>query len=130
MARVKPIQTEAWFRKLAEEGTIEIFLKAGDRKIRAHGPEAEMYELVAFFEEKTGLRINGDWRRPPRSGPRPIEGQLDITELESGDEPPEEEGPPCPGCGAPHGFPPAGPCEHHGTPEAGLPGGTSLEPLV
>jgi hypothetical protein len=24
----------------------------------------------------------------------------------------------CPGCGAPKGYPPAGPCDKHGTPEA------------
>lgn len=29
-----------------------------------------------------------------------------------------DDGPDCPGCGAPNGFPPAGPCDNHGTAEA------------
>lgn len=29
-----------------------------------------------------------------------------------------DDGPDCPGCGAPSGFPPAGPCDNHGTAEA------------
>jgi hypothetical protein len=54
-------------------------------KIRASGPEGEMYELVDWFEAKTGLSVNADWRRV-RTGPKPIEGQTSmIEELTDGD---------------------------------------------
>lgn len=69
-----------WFRELAGE-RLEVFLKAGNRKIRAHGPRAEMFELVEWFEQKTGVAVRGNWRRPPRRGPRQLKGQLDMTEM-------------------------------------------------
>lgn len=99
-------KTEGWFRKLEGE-RLEIFLKHGDRKVRAHGPEADMFELVEWFEDKTGVQIQGGWRRPPRSGPylHPAQQDLEvqIAELESGGPPPADEP---------------------------LPGGSSLEPLI
>jgi hypothetical protein len=58
---------QGWFRKLADD-RLEIFLKAEGRKVRAHGPRAEMFELVEWFEEKTGVAVRGEWRRPPRRG--------------------------------------------------------------
>jgi hypothetical protein len=85
-----------WFRQL-EGGGLEIFLKHGPLKVRAHGSREEMFELVDWFEEKAGVKIQGDWRRPPRRGPQPIAGQqtfdipeIAMTELESGEETPEE----------------------------------------
>jgi hypothetical protein len=75
---------EGWLRKLQDE-RLEIFLKADDRKIRASGPRAEMYELVDWFEEKTGLAVNVPER--VYTGPRPIAGQMVITVgLQSDDE--------------------------------------------
>lgn len=81
------MKIDGWFRKL-DDGRLEIYLKVdGDdgRKIRASGPEAEMYELVDWFEEKTGLKVNSEQWRRVRKGPRPIEGQTSmIPELPSG----------------------------------------------
>jgi len=73
-------KTESWFRRL-DKDRIEIFLKHKGYKIRAHGPEEEMYELASWFEERTGATISGDWRRV-RTGPRlgPEHMTLDIGE--------------------------------------------------
>lgn len=77
---------EGWVRKL-EGDRLEIFLKVErmqgvrDRKIRASGPTQEMYELVDWFEGKTGLTVNVPDR--PRTGPRPIAGQIGM-ELDMG----------------------------------------------
>lgn len=79
-----------WFRKLAD-GQLEIFLKAGKHKIRAHGPEADMYELVEWFEDKAGVKVQGDWKRPPRRGPRVLEGQTSLLEVDEVTEPQPEE---------------------------------------
>ncbi len=87
MARAPRI--DGWFRKLGGD-RLEVFLKveggAGiqPRKIRASGPAAEMDELGAWFEEKTGLTVSAPWRTVKD---RPIPGQtvLDITELSSHD---------------------------------------------
>jgi hypothetical protein len=38
-----------------------------------------MYELVDWFEEKTGLRVESPHWRRVRTGPRPIEGQIALT---------------------------------------------------
>lgn len=65
-----------WFRRLHGD-RIEIFLKAKGYKIRAHGPEAKMFELVDLFEGWTGLRVGGQWRRV-RTGPKPLEGQQTL----------------------------------------------------
>ena len=83
MARQRKI--EGWFRQLDDE-RIEVYLKVeGELKIRASGAEKEMYELVDWFEEKTGLTVNADWRRV-RKGPKPIEGQTSmIPEVTDGD---------------------------------------------
>lgn len=71
---------EGWFRELADD-RLEVFLKAEGRKVRAHGRREEMFELVEWFEEKTGVAVKGEWLRPSRRGPRPIKGQLDMTEM-------------------------------------------------
>lgn len=88
-------QIEGWFRRL-ENGRLEIHLKVRDvegiqdRKIRASGPEAEMFELVTWFEEKTGMLVaSPKWRRV-RTGPKPMAGQI---ELEIGELPSEAEVP-------------------------------------
>jgi hypothetical protein len=77
-------RTDSWFRKLKDE-CIEVHLVAemvfgGRLKIRASGPEAEMWRVVALFEELTGKAVEADWRRPPRMGPRPMRGQITIEE--------------------------------------------------
>lgn len=78
-------KTEAWFRRLDSE-RIEIFLKfeppqGQHYKLRCSGPEEEMYELVSWFEERTGTTVSGDWRRV-RTGRRlgPEHMTLDIEE--------------------------------------------------
>lgn len=58
-----------------------------DRKVRASGPAGDIYEVVSWFEEKTGMRVDSEvetWRRK-RTGPKPMEGQmaLIIGELSS-----------------------------------------------
>lgn len=79
-----------WFRRLAD-GQLEIFLKAGKHKVRAHGPEDDMYELMAWFEERAGVTIHGEWKRPPQRGPRVIEGQTSLLDLaEVTEEQPDE----------------------------------------
>lgn len=78
----KRSKVEGWFRKL-DGDRLEIYLRVErtkgieDRKIRASGPEAEMFELVDWFEAKTGLRVSAEWRRV-RKGPRPIDGQTEL----------------------------------------------------
>lgn len=90
MVRQMPTtHTDGWFQDL-EGGRKEIFLKvegpgAPQIKLRASGPESEMYELADWFERVTGLQVAGtvkNWRRSG-SAPRPIEGQgtLDFSEL-------------------------------------------------
>lgn len=80
---------EGWFRQL-DGDRMEIFLKvesksAPDRKLRASGPTEEMYELVDWFEQNTGLRFSSPkWRRV-RKGHRPLAGQVDMLELLSED---------------------------------------------
>jgi hypothetical protein len=71
---------QGWFRELADD-RLEIFLKAEGRKVRAHGPRDDMFALVDWFEEKTGVAVKGEWRRPSKRGPRQIKGQLDMTEM-------------------------------------------------
>jgi hypothetical protein len=81
---------EGWIRRL-EGDRLEILLKVEhlggvqDRKIRASGPTAEMYELVDWFEGVTGLTVNVPDRL--RTGPRPTEGQMTFT---MGERPSEE----------------------------------------
>lgn len=83
-------KTEAWFRRL-DNDRIEIFLKfeppqGQAYKMRCSGPEEEMFELVSWFEERTGTTVSGDWRRV-RRGPRvgPEHMTLDIEESGNGD---------------------------------------------
>lgn len=79
MARSESIQ--GWIQEL-EGGRLEVFLKTEgvpgqpDRKIRCSGPEADMVELVQWFEGKTGLQVNH--RRLPRRSLKPIPGQIAI----------------------------------------------------
>lgn len=81
-----------WFRPL-KNGGLEVSLRTADAdgkrglKLRASGAEADVWQLVERFEELVGAEVSGDWKRPPRTGPRVQEGQLDLTQqLESGDD--------------------------------------------
>lgn len=82
---------DGWIRQL-DNDRLEIFLRVQnvrgnqDRKIRASGPREEMYELVDWFETKTGLTVNVPDRK--RTGPKPLPGQTALTmgELPSGEE--------------------------------------------
>lgn len=73
-----------WFRRL-EGDRLEIYLKVErvrgveDRKIRASGPEEEMFELVTWFEEKTGMQVSSPTWRRVRSGPKQIPGQIGLA---------------------------------------------------
>lgn len=75
-------RAEGWFRPLAK-GRLEIFLKGGGTKLRCSGKESDMHELVDWFEEQTGLSVNGPdsgvWTRQ-RRGPKPMKGQIDLFE--------------------------------------------------
>lgn len=68
-----------WFRKLKDD-RLEVFLQAEGLKLRASGAEADIWRLVEQFEELTGVAVEGEWRRPPRTGSRPLEGQLSLME--------------------------------------------------
>jgi hypothetical protein len=81
---------QGWFRELTDD-RLEVFLKAEGRKVRAHGPRADMFELVEWFERVTGVAVRGEWRRPARRGPRQIKGQLDMMQVT--EEIPEEDEP-------------------------------------
>jgi hypothetical protein len=74
-----------WFRRLNREvASMEVMLRHGDLKLRASGPEATMFELVEWFEDRTGKVVTSPtWRRPPRSGPRPIPGQVELDDVGS-----------------------------------------------
>ena len=86
MARTGKV--EGWIRNL-DDDRLEIFLKVEgvlgikDRKIRASGDRDEMYELVDWFEAKTGLTVNVPQRL--RTGPKPLAGQMDMLKLSSED---------------------------------------------
>lgn len=92
MTRQLPL-IDGWIRVL-EGDRLEVFLKAErikgepDRKIRASGPTQEMYELVDWFEDKTGLTVAVPNR--VRTGPRPLPGQASLELLT--DELPSKEG--------------------------------------
>lgn len=72
---------EGWTRQLEDE-RLEVFLKAEgvqgmrDRKIRASGPLTDMYELVDWFEAKTGMTVNVPNRVRTV---KPLPGQLELT---------------------------------------------------
>lgn len=72
---------ENWFRRLKDD-RLEVCLKVGALRLRASGTEPEVWRLVEVFEELTGVAINGEWRRPPRTGQRPLDGQLTMDQLE------------------------------------------------
>lgn len=75
-------ETEGWFHTLENE-RLEIFLKTEGPpgiKIRASGPESEMYELADWFERTTGLTVSAEtknWRRRA-TGPAPLPGQVEM----------------------------------------------------
>lgn len=73
---------ENWFRHLQDD-RLEVCLKAEGLRMRASGPELYVWKLVEMFEEMTGIAINGEWRRPPRTGARQLDGQLTMDQLES-----------------------------------------------
>ncbi len=82
-------RTDSWFRQL-KGGRLEVHLVGSVEgvplKMRASGPEDAIWKAVSMFEEMTGVAVEGEWRRPPRTGARPLDGQLTIMEqLESGD---------------------------------------------
>jgi hypothetical protein len=81
MARVT---ATSWFQRL-NDGRVEIFLKLGEHlKLRAHGTEAQMNELLDWFEKETNLTVNVSWRERKIT---PIPGQmhlLDLTETQLG----------------------------------------------
>lgn len=77
-----PPQLENWFRPLKDD-RLEVCLKAKGVRLRASGTSPEVWKLVELFETLTGAEITADWKRPPRTGSRPLDGQLTIG-LESG----------------------------------------------
>lgn len=84
----EPEPTRNWFRPLKDDrlevSLVGVTLDGAPIKMRASGPEAAVWSVVEWFEEMTGKEVVADWKRPPRSGPRPLDGQLTM-ELESDD---------------------------------------------
>lgn len=80
-----------WFRTLKGD-RLEVCLagKTEDGvplRMRASGTKEHVWEVVDMFEEMTGLTVEAYVKRPPRSGARPLAGQLAIFEqLRSEDE--------------------------------------------
>lgn len=74
----KTAPAEGWFRRLAD-GRVEVFLRAGETKVRAHGSEAAMNEVVDWFEQQTSVTVEMSWRT--RAVPKQIPGQesFDLT---------------------------------------------------
>lgn len=70
---------EAWFKRL-QDGRLEVFLKTESLKVRASGTADAMNELADWFEEKTGARVEAEWRSVK---PRVVPGQLAMGELSS-----------------------------------------------
>lgn len=74
---------QGWFQPL-DGGRLEIFLKTDGPpavKIRASGPESEMYELADWFERVTGLTVsapNRKWRRSRDAAHKPMAGELPL----------------------------------------------------
>jgi hypothetical protein len=92
MAQRKPV-IEGWVCQL-HDNRLEIFLKVErmegtqDRKIRASGSRPEMEELIAWFEEKSGLKVEVPWRTTQK----PIPGQMTLVagEHAEGEQPSDE----------------------------------------
>lgn len=72
-----------WFRRLKDD-RLEVCVRAKGVKLRASGPEEHVWKLVEAFEEQTGVAVEGEWRRPPRTGARPLAGQLTLGEEPGG----------------------------------------------
>lgn len=95
--RQRPPKVEGWVSQL-DGGRVEIFLKverfdgAADYKIRSSGPEADMMELVDFFERKTGLRVEVPHMQRARRGPKPIDGQTMLLMGDRPDDTPDDDG--------------------------------------
>lgn len=70
---------ENWFRPLKGD-RLEVCLKAEGLRLRASGPEGDVWRLVEAFEEMTGVEVQGEWLRPPRRGGRPMAGQLTMDQ--------------------------------------------------
>jgi hypothetical protein len=75
-------QTDAWHRRL-HSGALEVMCRTQGIRMRVSGPDDWVWEMVELFEDRTGLAVQSDSRPPRRK--RQIEGQLSMTELESGD---------------------------------------------
>lgn len=72
------VEATSWFQRLAD-GRVEVFLKMGDLlKLRAHGTEAQMNELLDWFEKETNLTVNVSWRQRKA---KPIPGQMQLVDL-------------------------------------------------
>jgi hypothetical protein len=69
--------TDGWFREL-KDGRMECMLKTPGIRLRVSGPAERVWAAVEMFEEWTGKQVAGDWKRPPKRGARPMEGQTDI----------------------------------------------------
>lgn len=86
-------RSESWYRQLkGDRLEVKLTGQTSDGvavKVRASGPTEQMWQVVAMFEEMTGTAVNGAWLRPPRSGAKPLEGQLTI--IEALEEPDDED---------------------------------------
>lgn len=80
-------KSDNWFRNLKAD-RLEVCIKdeASGLRLRASGPQDDIWKLVERFEELSGIAVDGEWRRPPRTGSRPLAGQLTLGEEPGGGE--------------------------------------------
>lgn len=76
-------KVEGWFRPL-EDGRLEVLLKTAKFRVRCSGTEEQVNRVADLFEEITGTLVNGpdsDVFTRRRSGPKPIMGQMNLTDV-------------------------------------------------
>lgn len=73
---------DAWFRPLKGD-RLEVLLKTPNLRLRVSGKADDVWAVVEVYEELTGRRVEGDWKRPPRRGPRVPANQesLDLSPI-------------------------------------------------
>lgn len=60
---------------------MEALLKDEGVRLRVSGTKEQVFAAVELFEGWTGKSVDGDWRRPPRTGPRPLKGSISMDEI-------------------------------------------------
>lgn len=60
---------------------MEALLKTEAVRLRVSGTKGQVFEAIELFEQWTGKAVDGEWRRPPRRGPRPMQGAISMDEI-------------------------------------------------